>query len=72
MTVAAKRALGIGDPLLLGRRAAQLAQACGFPLEALDLGLENWERGERVSAGLGPGAEPDAAHLEAAHAVLDP
>ena len=34
VTVAAKRALGIGDPLLLGRRAVQLAQACGFPLEA--------------------------------------
>jgi hypothetical protein len=71
VTVAAKRALGIGDPLLLERRAAQLAQACGFPLASLDLGLENWERGERVTAGLGPGAEPDASRVEAARAALE-
>jgi hypothetical protein len=71
VTIAAKRALGIGDPLLLERRAAELAQACGFPLEALDLGLENWERGERISAGLGPGAEPDAVAVQAAYAALD-
>jgi hypothetical protein len=70
VTVAAKRAFGIGDPMLLERRAAQLAEACGFPLEALDLGLENWERGERVTAGLGPGAEPDPARLESALAAL--
>ncbi len=71
VTVAAKRALGIGDPLLLERRAAQLAQACGVPLAALDLGLENWERGERATGGLGPGAEPDSSHLESALAALD-
>ena len=70
VTVAAKRALGIGDPMLLERRATQLADACGFPLAALDLGLENWERGERVTAGLGPGAEPDRALLEAGFAAL--
>lgn len=70
VTIAAKRVLGIGDPLLLERRASELAQACGFPLEALDLGLENWERGERVSAGLGPGTEPDAAAVQAAYAAL--
>jgi hypothetical protein len=61
VTVAAKRALGIGDPMLLERRAAELAAACGVPLEALDLGLYNWERGERVHAGLAPDAEPDPA-----------
>jgi hypothetical protein len=71
VTVAAKRALGIGDPLLLERRTSQLARACGFRLEALDLGLANWERGDRVTAGLGPGAQPDASHLEAALAALD-
>ena len=59
VTVAAKRALGIGDTMLLERRAAQLAKGCGLPLEALDLGLYNWERGERTTAGLGPGADPD-------------
>lgn len=44
--VAAKRLLGIGDPLLLDRRAAELADACGVPLEALDLALFNWGRDE--------------------------
>ncbi len=70
VTVAAKRALGIGDPILLERRAAQLADGCGIALEALDLGLYNWERGERAAAGLGPGAEPDAALQETVHAAL--
>ncbi len=59
VTVAAKRALGIGDTMLLERRAAQLAEGCGIPLDALDLGFSNWERGERSTAGLGQGAEPD-------------
>jgi hypothetical protein len=60
-TVAGKRALGIGDPMLLERRAADLADACGVPLEALDLGLRNWGVGERLRAGLPSGieAEPD-------------
>ena len=34
LDVAAKRALGIGDPMLLERRAADLAEACSLPLEA--------------------------------------
>ena len=67
VTLAAKRALGIGDSLLLERRAAELAGACGLPLAALDLGLYNWEAGERVSLGLEPGAEPDADALARAH-----
>ena len=50
--VAAKRVLGIGDPLLLQRRAADLATATGVPMEALDLGLTNWQRSdERIAAG---------------------
>jgi hypothetical protein len=65
VTVAAKRALGIGDPLLLERRAAELAEACGVPLAALDLALYNWESGERTTGGLEPDAEPDP-HLVAA------
>jgi hypothetical protein len=60
VTVAAKRALAIGDTLLLERRAAQLAQACQVPLEALDLGLYNWESETRASGGLGPDAEAAA------------
>ena len=51
--VGAKRALGIGDPLLLQRRAGDLAAAAGVPIEALDLALTNWTRpeGERITAG---------------------
>src|SRR6185312_4304552 len=49
--VAAKRVLGIGDPLLLQRRATDLASATGVPIEALDLGLTNWQRAdERIAA----------------------
>jgi hypothetical protein len=70
-TLAAKRALGIGDPLLLERRASELAQACELPLEALDLGLHNWESGERAKMGLEPDAEPDEQVLERTSAVLD-
>jgi hypothetical protein len=69
VTVGAKRAFGIGDSLLLDRRAAELAQACGIPLEALDLGLYNWQRGERATVGLGPepGQEPESlASIQAA------
>jgi hypothetical protein len=50
--VAAKRALGIGDPLLLQRRAAELATATGVSIEALDLALTNWTRTDgRITAG---------------------
>ena len=50
--IAAKRALGIGDPLLLQRRAAELAGATDVPIEALDLALTNWSRAEdRITAG---------------------
>jgi hypothetical protein len=59
VTLAAKRILGIGDPLLLERRANELAAACGLPLEALDLGFFNWERGERTTAGLDPATQVD-------------
>ncbi|MDQ6816613.1 MAG: hypothetical protein M3018_04290 [Actinomycetota bacterium] len=57
VTVAAKRALGIGDPLLLERRSQELATACQIPLEALDLGFYNWEARDRATMGMGPGAE---------------
>lgn len=70
VTVGAKRALGIGDPMLLERRASELAQACGVPLEALDLGLHNWQRGERATLGLGKDAEPDPDGLASVYAAL--
>ncbi len=81
VTVAAKRVFGIGDSLLLERRAAELARACELPLDSLDLGLYNWSRppapaagdgsdGGRVTAGLGGGGEPDPAFLAGARAAL--
>lgn len=41
-TIAAKRVFGIGDKILLERRARTLADAAGVPIEALDLALFNW------------------------------
>lgn len=69
-TVGAKRAFGIGDPLLLERRASDLAQASDLPLEALDLGLHNWQRGERVHLGLSADSEPDPDLLARVSAAL--
>lgn len=69
-TVAAKRALGIGDAMLLEARALALAEGCGLPLEALDLGFYNWERGERAHAGLPPGAEAGESLKEQVRASL--
>jgi hypothetical protein len=70
VTVAAKRLLGIGDSLLLERRAAELAGECGVELEALDLGLYNWGTGHRVTGGLGPDAEADEAVLSTVRGAL--
>lgn len=70
VTVGAKRAFGIGDPLLLDRRAGELAEACGIRLEALDLGLYNWQRGERATIGLGAGSESEFEALGAIQAAL--
>ncbi|MBV9603575.1 MAG: hypothetical protein JO027_00635 [Solirubrobacterales bacterium] len=71
VTVGAKRAFGIGDQLLLERRASDLVQATGVSLEALDLGLHNWQRAERATLGLGPGAEPDPETLAPVQAALE-
>jgi len=68
VTVAAKRALGIADPLLLDRRAAELARACGIPLEAIDLALYNWGTGTHVNAGAPAAEHPEA--LERIQAAL--
>jgi hypothetical protein len=69
-TWAAKRTLGIGDALLLERRAADLAQACGAPLEAFDLAFHNWGIGARVADGLQEDAEGDELVLEQARAAF--
>jgi hypothetical protein len=70
--VAAKRVFGIADPLLIDRRAAALAEACEVPLEALDLALFNWQRGEAERATLGAGPDPraDTAGRDGAAAAL--
>jgi hypothetical protein len=70
VTLAAKRVLGIGDSMLLERRAADLASACGLPLAALDLGLFNWEHASRTGVGLDAETEPDADLLDSAQSAL--
>ena len=52
-TLAAKRVFGIGDKLLLERRARDLADAVELPIEALDLALFNWgaPTGKRATMG---------------------
>ncbi len=70
--LAAKRVFGIGDPLLLDRRASALAKAAGVPLEALDLALFNWSRppgGERATLGFRPESQPGAESQAAALAL---
>lgn len=75
-TVAAKRVFGIGDTLLLERRAQDLADAAELPLAALDLGLWNWGQPRRPASsprstlGLPLETEPDAdAYARAADAL---
>ncbi len=51
-TLAAKRVFAIGDSVLLGQRSAALAVALEVPLAALDLGLVNWARPERIATGV--------------------
>jgi hypothetical protein len=58
-TTAAKRVFGIGDPLLLERRALDLAEASEISLAALDVGLWNWSRPRHAALGV-PAEEPDA------------
>jgi hypothetical protein len=69
-TVAAKRVFGIGDTLLLERRAGELAEAADLPIEALDLALFNWAAPTAKRATMGSRAEPDQAQREAVADVL--
>lgn len=67
--VAAKRVFGIGDLLLVARRAADLATACALPAAALDLALVNWGRrtddpqAPRIACGSAVEPDPDALDL---------
>jgi hypothetical protein len=69
-TPTAKRLFGIGDPLILERRALALARAAAVPLEALDLALANWGAGERATVGV-PADVADVAVLERAQNALE-
>jgi hypothetical protein len=68
-TLAAKRVFGIGDPLILERRAAALAEAVAVPVEALDLALANWGTGQRVTLGSSPLTRDDGALERAVEAL---
>jgi hypothetical protein len=68
-TVAAKRVFGIGDPILLERRAKALAEAIAVPVEALDLALYNWAAPERATVAF-PGESGDPGALERAETAL--
>lgn len=70
VTLAAKRILGIGDPMLLERRAADLALACQVPVEALDVGLYNWGQSSRATLGAAAETEPDSAVVDSARTAL--
>lgn len=68
---AAKRVFGIGDVLLVQRRAGELAAAAALPIAALDLGLLNWARrtddpvAARIAAGATVAPDPDVVALVA-------
>lgn len=69
-TLAGKRVFGIGDPLLLARRAGDLAEETGVPLEALDLALFNWGQPSAGRVTMGAG-DADEGLRRAAAAALD-
>jgi hypothetical protein len=69
-TTAAKRVFGIGDKLLLERRARDLADAVEVPIEALDLALFNWGAVGGRRATMGSAAIPDAGERDEIAAVL--
>lgn len=67
--LAAKRVFAIGDPLLLERRAAALAEAVPVPIGALELALWNWGSEQRATLGFALDVA-DADTLELARAAL--
>jgi hypothetical protein len=69
-TLAAKRVFGIGDKLLLERRARDLADAAGVPIEALDLALYNWGAPAARRATMGSRAAAGDDEREAIAGVL--
>lgn len=72
VTISAKRVFGIGDTFMLERRARDLAEAAGVPLDALDLALFNFGQPEGQRATMGSRATPDEALREQVEAALLP
>jgi hypothetical protein len=68
-TLAAKRVFGIGDPILLDRRASALAEAVATPIETLDLALANWASPQRATMGFPAETRDDGAHERALDAL---
>lgn len=62
--IGGKRVFGIADLFLLEKRSAELADAAGVPLEALDLALHNWSRPPEGRATMGSAATADADAVE--------
>jgi hypothetical protein len=69
-TIAAKRVFGIGDKILLERRARTLADAVAVPIEAIDLALFNWGARGGLRATYGSRAVVGEAEREAIARVL--
>jgi len=69
-TIAAKRVFGIGDKILLERRARTLVDAVEVPIEALDLALFNWGARGGARATYGSSAVVVDAEREAIARVL--
>jgi len=69
-TAAAKRILGIGEPMYLERRAVAFARELSVPLDVLDLAFANWSAGERATLGFKPDAL-DAHALERARDAFE-
>jgi hypothetical protein len=69
-TLTGKRLFGIGDPLVLERRAQALAAAASLPVDVLDLAFANWGAGERANLGI-PDERSDEAVFERARGALE-
>ena len=69
-TTAAKRVFGIGDKILLERRARDLADAVDLPIEVLDLALFNWAAPTLKRATMGATAAADDGERDAIAGML--
>ncbi len=69
-TLAAKRVLGVGEPVYLERRALAFARELSVPIDVLDLAFANWGAGERATLGF-PADTVDAQALERVRDALE-